>query len=90
MSKKVLIIGSYKSVDVDCVDWFEELPNLEDYDTVILDTVRIFDIWFSSGKVEASRNAYMLSNNEDDMDSKILSNTDLIRRGFNNEVQHLE
>lgn len=79
MSKNILIIGSYRSEGVDCFDWFQELPNLEDYDTIILDTTRIFNIWDLAGRLEPIGNAFILRG-LDDMDRRIISNISLVKR----------
>jgi hypothetical protein len=79
MNKNILLIGSYIYEGVDCFDWSQELPNLEDYDTIILDTTRIFNIWYLARKVERYGNVFKLRH-VDDIDKRIISNITLVKR----------
>lgn len=36
--KKIFLLGSHRRAGVDCGDWFSDLPNLADYDVVIVST----------------------------------------------------
>ena len=64
---------------MDSFDWWQELPNLSDYDTIILDTTRIFNFWSLAGRVEQSgENEYLIST-VNDQDKKIQSNVQLIK-----------
>lgn len=80
MSKNVLVIGTYSAEGVDSFDWFQELPYLPDYDTIILDTTRIFNSWAYTGRVKQfEENGYLLSN-VNDTDEKMSSNIVLVKR----------
>lgn len=77
MSKKVLIIGTYSTEGMDSFDWWQELPNISEYDIIILDTTRIFNFW--SERVEQlGRKTYALKS-MNDLDKKIKSNMQLIK-----------
>lgn len=80
MGKKVLVIGTYSSEGVDSFDWWQELPNLSDYDTVILDTTKIANYWFIGGRLKYSEedDEYLLSNVNQD-DERLRSNFGLVR-----------
>jgi hypothetical protein len=80
MGKKVLIIGTYSSEGADSFDWWQELPNLSDYDTVILDTTRIANFWLIAGRLKYSEedNEYLLSKVNQD-DERLRSNLSLVR-----------
>lgn len=80
MNKNILIIGTYFDIAVDSYRWWSELPNLSDYDTIILDPTRIIHDWLYSGRVKPlSRNRYVLSD-KNEQDDKIESNIRLVRR----------
>ena len=80
MNKNILIIGTYFDRTVDSYRWWSELPNLSDYETIILDPTRIIHDWLYSGKVKPlSRNRYLLSD-KNEQDDKIQSNLRLVRR----------
>lgn len=78
MGKKVLLIGTYFAEGVDSFDWWQELPNISDYDIIILDTTRIFNFWSIAGRVEQlAENEYFLPT-PNDQDKKIQSNIQLV------------
>jgi len=52
MGGKVLVIGTYSGEGVDSFDWWQKLPNLSDYGTLILDTTRIFLYWNMAGRLK--------------------------------------
>lgn len=47
-----MVIGSYIGAGVDSFDWWQKLPNLSDYGTVILDTTKIFYFWYVGGRLK--------------------------------------
>jgi hypothetical protein len=80
MSKNVLVIGTYSAEGVDSFNWFQELPYLPDYDTIILDTTKIFNFWSLAGRVKhLGANRYKLSK-VTELDEKIESNILLVRK----------
>ena len=52
MNSKVLVIGTYFGEGVNSFDWWQKLPNLSDYSTVILDTTKIFHFWYIAGRLK--------------------------------------
>jgi len=80
MSKEVLIIGSYYAEGLKSSSWSSELPNLSDYDIIILDTTKILYGWLIGGRVKhLDKDRYYLSKIHKD-DEKIRSNIKLVRR----------
>ncbi len=62
MNKNILIIGTYYDKTMDSYRWWSELPNLSDYDTIILDPTRILHDYLYSGRVkQLSGTRYLLS-----------------------------
>lgn len=79
MARNILIIGNYQAEGTDSVSWFQELPYLPDYDTVVLDTSKLFTYWALAGRLEPrGEHEYFLSN-VDTNDEKIRANIDLIK-----------
>jgi len=80
MSNNILIIGTYFDKAVDSYRWWSELPNLSDYQTIILDPTRLIHDWLYSGRIEpSSGNRYLLSG-KNEQDDKIESNIRLVRK----------
>jgi len=80
MNKNILVIGTYSAEGIDSFDWWQELPNLSDYDTIILDTTRILNFWSLAGRLKQKRyNVYSLSR-ANEQDKRINSNLNLIRQ----------
>jgi len=79
MGKNVLIIGTYSAEGVDSFDWWEELPNLSDYDTVILDTTRILNHWFMAGRLKPGQHCDYSISRVNEQDKRISSNLRLVR-----------
>lgn len=80
MSKNVLVMGTYSAAGVDSFDWWQKLPNVSDYDTVILDTTKIFNFWSLAGRgSHVRKNTYLLSD-VNETDERIRSNTRLVKR----------
>ena len=52
MSSRVLVIGTYFGEGVDSFDWWQKLPNLSDYGTIILDTTKILHFWSMAGRLK--------------------------------------
>lgn len=74
MSKNILIIGSYSAEGADSFSWWQELPNLSDYDTIILDTSKITRFWLASGRLgDWMWGGYSVSN-INDQDRQIMLN----------------
>lgn len=80
MNKKILLISSHSFEGVDSFDWFQELPNISDYDIVILDTPRIFTFWSLAGRLEQLGNNEYLLSETNQIDEKVRSNLDLVRK----------
>jgi len=80
MSNQTLLLGAYSVAGVDSFDWWQELPNLSDYDVIILDTTRILNHWLMSGRLGdyLKTGEYVLSN-VDEQDKRIQSNLQLVR-----------
>lgn len=79
MSKNVLIIGTYHPEGVDSFSWSQELPYLPDYDTIILDTAKLYTSWALGGRLKPwKEHEYLLSNVFQD-DERLRSNMTLVR-----------
>lgn len=79
MNKELLIIGSYFSESLQSYSWSSELPNLSDFDTIILDTTKILHSLLMAGKLEhLDGNRYQLPNIYED-DKKMKSNIQLVK-----------
>lgn len=79
MNNKVLIIGDYHPEGVDCCYWFDELPNISDYDIVILDTTRILNFWNASGRLKHLAGNEFETSYYTETDRRIMSNIDFVR-----------
>lgn len=74
-----MLISSGSFEGIESFDWFQELPNISDYDIIILDTPRIFTCWsLSRGLEHLGGNEYSLAR-IDEMDEKVKSNLLLVR-----------
>ncbi|MBA7610860.1 hypothetical protein ES703_18074 [subsurface metagenome] len=80
MSKNILIIGSYSAEGVDSFSWWQELPNLSDYDTVILDTTKIYTYWALGGRLKDSVYYDYSISNINEQDERIASNLELVKK----------
>lgn len=79
MNKEILLISSHSFEGVKSVAWFQELPNISDYDIVILDTPRIFTSWSLAGRLEhLGGNEYSLPE-IDETAKKVKFNIPLVR-----------
>ena len=79
MNKEILLISSHSFEGVKSVGWFQGLPNISDYDIVILDTPRIFTSWsLGRGLEHLGGNEYALAR-IDETDKKVKSNLLLVR-----------
>lgn len=77
-----MLISSHSFKGVDSVDWSQELPNISDYDIIILDTPGIVNFWSSAGKLKRlGRNAYALPK-IDKTAKKIKANLQIIRENL--------
>lgn len=80
MSKNILVIGTYTSEDVDSYDWWQQLPNISEYDTIILDTTKILRFMENSGRLEHREgNVYTIDDDESEAYKRISTNLDLVR-----------
>ena len=61
-------------------DWFQELPNIADYDIIILDTPRIFTFWSLVGKLKDYTKNRCLISEINQVAEKVKSNLWLIRQ----------
>jgi len=83
MSKNTLVIGTYISGDADSYDWWQKLPNVAEYDTIILDTTRIFGFMANSGRLEHTEdNIYAIDSEENEAYKQISANLDLVRNNI--------
>lgn len=79
MNKNILLIGTYSAEGIDSFGWWQELPYLPDYDTIILDPTRIINFWSLAGRIkQLGANKYKLSK-VNESDEKIKSNIPLVR-----------
>jgi hypothetical protein len=77
MGSTILVIGYYDSREVDSFSWWQDLPNISEYDTIIIDTTKLVRHW--AGRIEhVSENDYTLLH-ESDLDDKIDRNLELVR-----------
>ena len=75
-----MLISSHSFEGVDSFDWSQELPNIADYNIIILDTPRIFTFWSLGGKLkDYAENQYSISK-INQIDKKVKSNLRLIKR----------
>ncbi len=79
MAEKVLIIG-YLHQHVDSFYWWNELPNLSDYDTIIVDATSILSRW--AGRLKPLRENASLLSKIDKQDERLRSNLDLVERSL--------
>lgn len=78
--KRILLISSHSFEGSESYDWFQELPNISDYDIVILDSPRIFTFWSLAGRLDdLGNNTYLLSH-ANSIDEKVQSNISLVRK----------
>jgi len=76
----ILVIGTYRSEHVDSFDWWQKLPNLSDYDIVILDTSRITHFWLIAGRLGNWKGGGRVVSDVNEQDKAIRSNLALINR----------
>jgi len=75
-----LLISSHSFEGVDSFDWSQELPNVADYNIIILDTPRILTFWSLGGKLkDYAENQYSISK-INQIDEKVKSNLRLIKQ----------
>lgn len=75
-----MLISSASFEGIESFDWFQELPNISDYDIIILDIPRIFTFWSLAGRLEhLGGNEYSLPE-IDETAEKIKSNLLLVKR----------
>lgn len=79
MNKELLIIGSYFSESLQSYSWSSELPNLSDFDTIVLDTTKILHSLLMAGKLKhlGEKRYYLPKIYEGD--KKIQSNIQLVK-----------
>jgi hypothetical protein len=80
MSKNVLVIGTYLDKGVDSYDWWQQLPNISEYDTIILDTTRILRYVESLGRLEHIKENLYAVDDENEIYKQISTNLDLVRK----------
>lgn len=80
MSKNILVIGTYTSEDVDSYDWWQQLPNISEYDTIILDTTKILRFMENSGRLEHREGNVYTIDDESEAYKRISTNLDLVRK----------
>jgi len=75
-----LLISSHSFKGVKSVDWFQELPNIADYNIIILDTPRILTFWSLGGKLkDYAENQYFISK-INQIDEKVKFNLLLVKQ----------
>lgn len=74
----ILVIGTYSSEGIDSVSWWQELPNLSDYDVIILDISKITSVWRISGRLGDWKSGGYMVSNVNEQDRKIRQNLSLI------------
>lgn len=79
MSNNVLVIGDYQMTGVDSFKWWQELPNISDYKTIILDTNQIFTSWASTSRLKKISDVHYVLNDINKNDIIIQSNLKLIK-----------
>jgi hypothetical protein len=80
MSNKVLVIGTYIHEGVDSFAWWQTLPNLSDYSTVILDTTKIFHFWYMAGRIKTDKPGKYILTNINKQDEMIESNMNIVKQ----------
>lgn len=79
VAKNVLIIGTYYREGIDSASWSQELPYLPDYDTVILDTSKLFTYWALAGRLDQRGDQEYFLSNVNPEDERIRFNLDLVK-----------
>lgn len=88
MSEKVLVIGTYLAEGVDSFDWWQQLPNISEYDTIILDTTKIFGFIETSGRLEHRKdNIYAIDGSENETYKQISANLNLVRNKLTEKLE---
>lgn len=78
--KRILLISSHSFEGADSFDWFQEFPNISDYDVVILDTPRIFTFLHSRGKLQSLGENRWGIFQPSEIDTKLRSNLSLVKK----------
>ncbi|MGA2367282.1 MAG: hypothetical protein ABSF74_01735 [Dehalococcoidia bacterium] len=82
----VLIVGaSWESID--SCEWWQDFPNLSDYDTVILDTTSILMFWLNEDRIKTEPNGKYLLKCTDERDNNVQSNVRLVKRKLTEMLQ---
>ena len=77
-TSNTVVLGYYDSKEVDSFLWWKELPNISEYDTIILDTAQLLNHW--SGRIEhVAGDDYRLTE-PNSLDDKVDSNLERIRK----------
>lgn len=64
--KRILLISAHSFQGIESFDWSQDLPNISDYDVVILDIPRIFTLCSLGGKLKhLDNNRYLLPEEEE-------------------------
>ncbi|MHB8084660.1 MAG: hypothetical protein ACYDHZ_02400 [Dehalococcoidia bacterium] len=85
-SNNVLIVGaSWETID--SCEWWQDFPNLSDYDTVILDTTSILNFWLSEDRIKIEPNGIYLLKSIDERDNRVQSNIRLVKRKLTEILQ---
>jgi len=79
MNGNVVVIGASSIWGATAFDWWQDLPNIAEYDAIILDANSVFDYWYSAGKIKHYKmNSYSIEK-IDETDNKIKANLNLVR-----------
>jgi len=73
----ILLIGNYVSSEVDSYSWWQDLPNISEYDTIILDTTKLRSHW--DGRLEHVEESTYTLLGENDLDDRIHGNLSIIK-----------
>lgn len=88
MRNNVLVIGVYVGEHVDSYDWWQQLPNISEYDTIILDTTSILRYLQNSGRLEHRKdNIYAMDDDESRIYKQISANLNLVRNKLTEKLE---
>lgn len=87
MSQDIIVIGTYVSDDINSYDWWQDLPNISEYDTIILDTTRILYFFENTHKLKHKGGKHYALNDDQQVYKKIKANLNSVK---NQIIEKLE
>jgi len=87
MSDKVLVIGTYLAEGVDSFDWWQQLPNISEYDTIVLDTTKILYFMENTGRLEHVNDNIYAVDDDKEIYKQISANLNLVRNKLTEKLE---